>query len=135
MPATDLRVLLYDDQPQSWAAVYHNSSLSCQQRLKWPIHHGTDYRLRPTTNSSKLYSCTNPIVEHQRPRTWFAANVKCAAISDVQYKLTFLDGSRGWYQQFGVDNRGLNTFRLPFFLYCSGKLIEAMAKHSNLCGC
>ena len=64
--------------------------------------------------TSGIYSAKSTISEHLRPRTWFVviADRNCRPFKDVKYTLTMLNGDSAWSRQFGVDERGLNTFYL-----------------------
>lgn len=80
---------MFDDQPDSWPTAYDNSDCNCMCQLAA----AKDYYMLAVTG-------TNPggeeIVEHLRPRFWYAALISCGDPITADYKVTFeqADGSQ-----------------------------------------
>ena len=80
---------LFDDEPDSWPTAYDNSACNCMCQLAA----AKDYYMLAVTG-------TNPggeeIVEHLRPRFWYAALISCDEPVTADYKITFeqADGSQ-----------------------------------------
>jgi len=123
-----LEVLLYDDEDHSWPSVY-GKSLTCQawrQAAKnWDaptqdIENNYKVLWNLTFASNTTWRSKPYITQKTRPRFWYVVLSSCDANGTglVHYHVHFLNTEQNsWNHEFGVNEMGLNTLFLCFFIF------------------
>eukprot|EP00455_Lapot_gusevi_P029449 TRINITY_DN3152_c0_g2_i1.p1 TRINITY_DN3152_c0_g2~~TRINITY_DN3152_c0_g2_i1.p1 ORF type:complete len:424 (+),score=143.04 TRINITY_DN3152_c0_g2_i1:68-1339(+) len=110
VPPPDMNLLIYDDQDFSWPAVY-NKPLSCSEKRSKAL------LSVPVVFQNGVFEHRGIVFEHLRPRFWYVVLANCQRIYGVTYQVTFENSvASGWSKQFGVNEQGLNTLYLVYFL-------------------
>jgi hypothetical protein len=120
--STDLMVLFYDDEPQSWPSLLAQPPLSCEERVRhaknWQPE-GLPIAYRPSFLGNHTWHMpTLPVVEHVRPRFWYVVLANCRVIEEVPFEVRFLGRGTPWNAQFSVDEKGLNSVFVGFLFFC-----------------
>lgn len=127
-----LWVLLYDDQPDSFPAVYGDTDnvqrMPCAERAAFFKYHPLtgkrtghvpcDGRIEVDWDQDGHFEFTRTIVQHLRPRVWYVvlALENCTELPAVGFELTFTNPPNPGGSQFGVNEYGLNLTYFVFFL-------------------
>lgn len=114
-----LRLYVFDDQASSWPAVYGKSDLACSLKVS---------KSRNSTGISwdAAGRWTMPIArihEHVRPRFWYLVIASCRGFEDIDYEVRFTNQGGTWQQEFGVNEQGLATLYIVYFLVYSAALL------------
>jgi GPR180/TMEM145, transmembrane domain len=126
--SSDIMLLIYDDQPDSWPAVF-DKTMPCSEKIKHaknylsprvgvPASYRVVWNHRQSTNV--WHMAPMPIYEHARPRFWYLVAANCRGIEDLHYRVQFTNRGSGWDKQFGVNEQGLNTVYIVFFIVYIG---------------
>lgn len=127
---TDLKILMYDDEIDSWPSIFSGgkySDISCEDKMEHAknFHNGNTIHPRfnlDHTQGGPFIKDHIEVTEHIRPRFWFIAVANCASegFQDLSYRLHFVNLEapfpQSWNREFGFNEAGLNTFYLVFFL-------------------
>eukprot|EP01006_Ploeotia_vitrea_P037471 TRINITY_DN66132_c2_g1_i1.p2 TRINITY_DN66132_c2_g1~~TRINITY_DN66132_c2_g1_i1.p2 ORF type:complete len:375 (+),score=170.14 TRINITY_DN66132_c2_g1_i1:412-1536(+) len=121
----DLKLYVFDDQDSSWPAVYGRKDLSCAQKIA---------RARNVTTVSwdkgGRWKMRARIHEHVRPRFWYLVAANCNGFEQLFYEVSFINQGSAWDKEFGVNERGLNTLFVLFFLiYMALTLVHSYGIH------
>lgn len=138
--ATKLQVYLYDDEADSWPAVWVDHAptpardlAACHARAAiWhPPGKPPSAQLQPGETRAGHLPCdgvinvtalpftfTRTIFQRARPRTWFVAlgQPDCHEFSEISYDVHFQNSGGTWKNQFGVNEQGLNWLYGVFFI-------------------
>jgi hypothetical protein len=102
---------VYDDQKFSWPAIYHKR-MHCSDALSKAI---VDVPVKFDKHNTFIFSTS--IFEHIRPRFWYVVLANCDRVYGVQYTMHFRNSADStWQAEFGVNEQGLNTICLIFFI-------------------
>lgn len=139
---SDLVLLLFDDEPKSWPDIYVNrkkKTKTCREALQLSqtpcnvtgggvVPRKCFNYVTVNGDGSVTLPPVPPIEQRLRQRHWFVVAANCTAdgVVDLSYKLTLINRQQAsWNEQFGSDERGLNTFFLCFaFLYVGMVLVD-----------
>lgn len=112
----NLRLYLFDDEPESWPSVYRRGK-SCAEvtaaakpadSRKTSVRFGPDGRW--TMHGVRIH-------ESQRPRVWYVALADCspgASFSGIRFRARFVNQGGEWRREFGVNEQGLNVISGAF---------------------
>ncbi len=95
----DLHLLVYDDEPESWPALYNNPKMTCQEKmskalLNVPVHFPTD---------AWIWEHQGLVFEHTRPRFWYAVLANCKRIDFLVYNLVWVNSAASsWQKEFSA---------------------------------
>jgi len=121
----DTYVMMYDDQIESWPAIYENvQNLECteiRERAK-NFAAGDAHKVNWVKQSDDSYTFVARgfgIGQNIRPRWWYFALVNCGTdLQDVTFEAhAWQTQSSNWEMEFGVNEQGLNTLNLVFFFF------------------
>lgn len=84
---------LFDDQSTSWPASYGNSNCDCTCQQNNARYTASLEANAP--NSLPINAADGNILEHVRPRFWYAALISCDVKINANYKVTFLQEDGG----------------------------------------
>ena len=115
-PSGNLTMLVYDDEADSWPRIYGRNGLTCAQKSAVAK---ASYPIAFDANGQwSLPSQFQSVFEHRRPRFWYVvvAHAACQPTGTLSTSIRFVNvGSSPWNQEFGVNERGLNTLYLVYF--------------------
>jgi hypothetical protein len=134
-----MQLYLFTDEADSWPAVWRPRPGECHQRTaifggrfegqrtghvpcdgKINITSG-DRWAPPVLAPGSPFTFTRVIHVNARPRTFYVAlgHVDCTPFTDISIKVTLQNPGDSWHSEFGVNEQGLNTLYLVFFVaYC-----------------
>jgi len=119
----NMRLYVFDDQPNSWPAVY-KKNLPCSQMIA-QSRNSTGIRF---SRNGRWEMPLARIHEHVRPRFWYIVAANCVGFTEISYEIKFTNQGGSWKNQFGVNEQGLNTIYLVYFLvYGVGIMIHTYA--------
>ncbi len=110
--------------------MYGHSELTCQQKttkalLSVPVHFDANHQFFFATN----------INEHIRPRFWYVVLANCDKVYGITYSIHWLNlQASSWQAEFGVNEQGLNTINLVFFLIFTS-ITAAYGACGRVCAC
>jgi len=116
---TGLEVWAYDDQEESWLSIFHKRGLSCIEKKT------ATKGVHPCVWSGDRCTTEFRMTGHARPRFWYITAGNCEnqeidSIVGIQYSVHFLNSESGaWNREFGVNEMGLNTWYLIYFVIYS----------------
>lgn len=118
-----MRLYVFDDQPNSWPMVYHQD-IPCVAKISKSRN---STAIRWNQNGRWVMPLAR-IHEHVRPRFWYIVAANCMGFDDIAFEVKFKNQGGDWKNEFGVNEQGLNTLYLCFFLiYGVGIMIHMYA--------
>jgi hypothetical protein len=101
----DMHFLVYDDEPESWPAIYNHPTMSCQEKMSKALLNV------PVTFSGDtwIWEHQGLVFEHTRPRFWYAVLANCRQIDFLVYNLVWVNSAASpWQREFGTFFSFLN---------------------------
>lgn len=119
----NMRLYVFDDQASSWPQVYQQD-IPCPLKVS-KSRNSTGVHWGPTGRWEMPIA---RIHEHVRPRFWYIVVANCVGFKDLYYEVRFTNQGGSWRNEFGVNEQGLNTLYLFFFLlYAAALLVQTYA--------
>jgi len=119
--SSDIELLIYDDQPESWPMIY-KKNVPCEERIEkaknWaPNELPKIYKPNWSMTNGRWTLPRVPIHEHARPRFWYIVASNCRMFRNLGYDIQFINRGSKWNREFGVNVQGLNTLFVRFAIF------------------